>query len=76
MRPFCRLPVATVIPPPTIIAAIGAPTPVAISAAPATIGRILDRNPASGSPVSGLMVKDPPCAIAKPWRLLTSPGDI
>jgi hypothetical protein len=60
MRPFSRLPVATAIPPPTINAAIGAPTPVAAKPAPITIGRIDFKKPASGKPVSGLIDREPP----------------
>ena len=49
------------------------PNPAGPKAKPKASGSSALRIPASGSPVCGLMVKDPPCAIAICWRLAISP---
>ena len=77
INPFFRSPVAIAVPPPTIPAAIIGPTPgIMERPSPATIGRIEDKKPASGRPVWGLIVREPPCAMAMDCRPLTSPGVI
>ena len=73
IKPLLRLPVARPVRPPTVSAVVKGleakkarevPAVIGASNAPATIGKILDRKPASGRPVSGLMLNDPPFAIA------------
>ena len=84
MRPFWRSPVIAVVPAPTIRPAVAALPPnvatrpepgrTKLSPTPASIGSSFLRNDASGSPVWGFTVSEPPAAIASPWRLLTSLG--
>lgn len=68
IKPLRKLPVARPVaaptPRPAVKAELNKPTPAGPSAAPATIGRIARRKPASGRPVSGLVVSVPPCARA------------
>ena len=70
------MPVPAALPKPPSALPTAVPTPGrnVLSAMPATIGRIDDRKPASGRPVSGLTVSDPPCARATVWRAFTSLG--
>jgi hypothetical protein len=67
IKPFSKSPVTRAVPPPTIILAVKGlitpPEPI-VKAAPASIGSMLSRKPASGSPVLGFIVNEPPCAIA------------
>ena len=74
MRPWLRLPVAAVpaAAPPRPTAHVGRPN--AAPAKPRMVGSNLPNHPASGSPVCGLMVSEPPEASARPCRLLTSSG--
>ena len=68
IKPFCKLPVANAVPPPTRpadIKGVNAPPDAIDKPAPISVGSNEDKKPASGKPVSGLIVKDPPCAIAK-----------
>ena len=51
IKPFFKSPVASAVPPPISKAAAGAPIPVAAKAIPPSIGKIEDKNPASGNPV-------------------------
>jgi hypothetical protein len=71
MTPFSRLPVASVVTPPTpkpitaallmpAISGAAAPPVTYIKPAPITIGRIDFKKPASGKPVSGLIDREPP----------------
>ena len=60
VTPFCRSSVTNAVPPPTIAPAIiGLITPCdpITKAAPANVGRMSSRNPASGSPVEGLILR-------------------
>ena len=45
-----------------------------VNPAPITIGKMRDKKPASGKPVSGLMVNEPPCDIASACKPATSFG--
>ena len=74
IRPLLKSPVSAVCPAATIPAASGAPIPVAARPKPMSVGRSLPSQPASGRPVCGLIVREPPCAIASCCRPLTSPG--
>ena len=74
IRPFFQSPVTKPVPPPTIKAASGAPTPVIARSPPATIGRMESSQPASYNPVCGLIVNEPPCALAKASNPPTSRG--
>ena len=85
MRPRDRLPVAKVVRPPTVKPAIPAdimPPPKAKPAGPKNAPRAIgatalnksDSMPASGKPVSGLMVKERPFAWAKACKRWTSSG--
>ena len=47
--------------------------PVATANAPAAIGKIELKNPASGKPVDGLIVNEPPWAFARSCNDCTSP---
>ena len=89
MRPLDRSPVAKAVAPPIAIPVpAAAPTPNklptavptpganALSAKPAIAGKILFKKPASAKPVSGLIVKEPPCAIAKRCKPCSSLGVI
>ena len=73
IKPFLTLPVANPVAPPTSKAADKPPV-IGANNAPAIIGKIALKNPASGSPVCGLMVNEPPCAIAICCRPATSFG--
>ena len=74
IRPLLKSPVIAVEPAATIPAASGAPIPVAARPKPISVGSNLLRKPASGKPVCGLIVSEPPCAIANCCRPPTSPG--
>ena len=75
MRPLPRSPPEAMVPaavPPRASAHVGRPK--AAPRAPRSVGRILPRKPASGRPVCGLMVSEPPWAMARACRPPTSSG--
>ena len=85
IRPFSKLPVAKPVIPPTVMAvakgvaarkAKEVPAVSGANAIPARIGKMLSKNPASGRPVSGLIVREPPFFIASSCKDWTSWGDM
>ena len=74
IRPFSRLPVARLVPPPTTAAVSMGGMPKNVPATPRMVGSMSSRKPASGRPVIGLVVSEPPFICANCCRPLTSPG--
>ena len=74
IRPFSRLPVAIPVPPPTTAAVSMGGMPKKVPATPRMVGSMSSRKPASGRPVIGLVVSEPPFICASCCRPLTSPG--
>ena len=74
IRPFSRLPVAIAVPPPTTAAVSMGGMPKKVPATPRIVGSRSSRKPASGRPVVGLVVSEPPFICANCCRPLTSLG--